>query len=173
MAKSVVKDIAWPQENGPWALKLRFGAVDGRVECLGCEIGAADLRSPRVLSRRVLRDIPLGRLIDDVQSQPSSDLLSLVGMKLSSRLGDLTVRGLGPLADTKKPVGRREISVDHLRKVADVYLTDNRAPTKRVAHHFNTSHSTATKWVAKARREGLLKPTSAGKVSGRSVAPGR
>lgn len=58
------------------------------------------------------------------------------------------------------PVKRRNrITEEHLKQVSESYLTADALglpPTKAVAQDFNTSHSTAAKWVGAARRKGLL-----------------
>jgi hypothetical protein len=62
------------------------------------------------------------------------------------------------------PSGKRKrvrITDDHLREVAQVYrVAENlgRPPTREVANHFKTPHSTAAKWVATARRKAFLPP---------------
>jgi transposase-like protein len=68
--------------------------------------------------------------------------------------------------------GRRRLDdQQRAEAVAEIYLRAARSPgratpTKAVAEAFNVSHSTATKWVASARRKyGLLPATTAGKPS--------
>ncbi|MFK4797826.1 hypothetical protein ACI3K5_03920 [Streptomyces sp. MPA0124] len=63
----------------------------------------------------------------------------------------------------KEPIRRKRnrITRDHLEKVAHVYRqadADGAPPTKAVAERFDTSHSTAAKWVSQARRQGILGP---------------
>lgn len=53
---------------------------------------------------------------------------------------------------------RRRITSDHLQLVARVYNGADDKPTQAVQRHFAVSHSTAAKWVGKAREEGLLPP---------------
>lgn len=56
---------------------------------------------------------------------------------------------------------RVRITDDHLREVARVYrVAENMGmpPTREVANHFKTPHSTAAKWVATARRKKFLPP---------------
>lgn len=59
------------------------------------------------------------------------------------------------------PVARRRnrITMSHLEDVADVYRAAWRAgdpPTEAVKAHFQTSHSTAARWVGMARKAKLL-----------------
>lgn len=76
-----------------------------------------------------------------------------------------------PFRHKRRP-GRAPLGDEHFAEVAAVYERARadpgrtpRAPTKAVAEHFATSHSTATKWVARARAIGLLDPTRPGKAS--------
>lgn len=58
-----------------------------------------------------------------------------------------------------RPMKRNRITDKHLREVSESYLTADGLglpPTKAVAEQFNTSHSTAAKWVGAARRRGML-----------------
>lgn len=57
---------------------------------------------------------------------------------------------------------------EHFKEVAEVYrqaVADRRPPTKAVASEWSKSHSTAAKWVAKARALGFLEETSPGQPS--------
>jgi hypothetical protein len=61
------------------------------------------------------------------------------------------------------PLGRRRnrVTVQLLTEVAQTYREAWEAgepPTRAVSAHFNTSHSTAARWVARARKDGLLGP---------------
>jgi len=63
-------------------------------------------------------------------------------------------------------VGKRyRLTRAHLEDVAAVYreaLENGAGPTRAVANHFDVSHSTAAKWVGKARRHGALRSTTKG-----------
>lgn len=78
---------------------------------------------------------------------------------------------LTDIAETSSRVpvsGRRNRITDkHLTEVAEVYKAadvDGRPPTRAVADHFRTSHSTAARWVGLARSRGIL-PRARGKES--------
>ncbi|MDP9389118.1 MAG: hypothetical protein M3Q48_14665 [Actinomycetota bacterium] len=66
---------------------------------------------------------------------------------------------------------RRKSGADreHFAEVAAVYADAAKSPrprpTEAVKNHFKVSHSTATKWVAQARRLGLLPATTPGRPS--------
>lgn len=56
---------------------------------------------------------------------------------------------------------RNRITDDFLRDVARVYSSADKIglpPTREVASHFHAPHSTAAKWVATARKKGILPP---------------
>lgn len=58
---------------------------------------------------------------------------------------------------------RTRITDEFLKEVANVYrMAENSdmPPTREVANHYKAPHSTAAKWVASARRKGLLPPAS-------------
>lgn len=64
----------------------------------------------------------------------------------------------------------------HLRMVAEVYQESIEAgypPTTAVSETWGISHSTATKWVARVRRAGLLPKTSPGANTGLMRVGGR
>lgn len=64
-------------------------------------------------------------------------------------------------------LGRRNrITDQHLTDVATVYRNADaagRPPTRAVAEHFQTSHSTAARWVGLARQAGKLPPAETGR----------
>lgn len=61
------------------------------------------------------------------------------------------------------PKRRRTITRKHLQEVAACYrraLSEGLPPTQQVAIEFHTSHSTAARWVTKARAAGELGPAT-------------
>ncbi|MFR9796580.1 hypothetical protein ACL02U_11850 [Streptomyces sp. MS06] len=70
------------------------------------------------------------------------------------------------LAEPKQArAGKRyRITDAHLDEVASAYTKarkNGQGPTRAVADHFNVAHSTAAKWVGRARTAGLLPPWTA------------
>lgn len=68
-----------------------------------------------------------------------------------------------PTQTLKDPTKRKRnrITVDFLKDVARVYSSADKIglpPTREVANHFKAPHSTAAKWVATARKKGILPP---------------
>lgn len=63
---------------------------------------------------------------------------------------------------------RRELSYEHLQRVADIYLAHQaQAPTQAVATKLHLARSTAAKHVMRAREAGLLPPTRKGRATNR------
>jgi hypothetical protein len=53
--------------------------------------------------------------------------------------------------------GRRFVlTAEHFEEVAEVYRSVSRARTRAIAEHWSTSYRNATRWIAEARRRGLL-----------------
>jgi hypothetical protein len=63
------------------------------------------------------------------------------------------------------PRRRRRIDRKHLEEIADTYSAEEFAPTQAVADKYFVDHSTAARWVARARAEGLLTDTTQGRPS--------
>lgn len=66
------------------------------------------------------------------------------------------------------PAGRRvRLTDEMLEQVASTYrsaFAQGKAPTKAVAASFGVSHSSAARWVGRARDEGYLEQTTAGRA---------
>lgn len=68
------------------------------------------------------------------------------------------------VAAARRGVGTRKVNRAFLERIAEVYRAHvNSKPTQAVAEAFLISHSTAAEYVRRARREGLLPPTTSGK----------
>jgi hypothetical protein len=66
------------------------------------------------------------------------------------------------IARQRLPRDYRVLNDDVLRKVADVYRGNMRAPTKAVAKHFGVKDRMASTYVDRARKAGHLPPTKQG-----------
>jgi hypothetical protein len=168
--------------------------VDGRPECVGIELWKGVQRERPGVTIRFARAAPIGGL--DLRSLPLADVLSELWADQRARADQSRVlvlrrireieaageehseervavllkylRSLIPL-NSERPSGVNSHDTEHFRTVADVYGQARRAPTKAVQEHFDCSYSTATKWVAQARRLGFLNKTTPGLASrGRS-----
>ncbi|MFJ7525195.1 hypothetical protein ACIQ1S_09730 [Streptomyces griseus] len=75
-------------------------------------------------------------------------------------------RGLNGEEPVAPAVGKRyRLTSEHLAQVAAIYreaLKEGSGPTRAVANHFDIPHSTAAKWVGRARSQGHLRPTIKG-----------
>lgn len=143
----------WPDpRRGPWELRIFWRVQAGVAEPHGFAIFRMSAKSPR-LGTSVLRTIPLSRIIEQWRAAAFEVL------------GDQAY-------DPKQ--ARRE-APDDLVAVADVYLKAVRAgrPTTRaVQDALHVSAVYARQLVHQARKRGLIPPTTAGTVSGRSTRKG-
>jgi hypothetical protein len=150
-------------------VEVRFADVEGRLVCIGLEIGPQlaegesfvdavdeDLRPLQSAEIRVpLRElvdlaIEMGALTFPVP--PGANLYEL-GQEMHS----LWTRSIAEKKPGRPPLYGR----DHFEKVARIYLehqaSGGRAPTKAVADQMaGGSKSTAAKWVARARELELI-----------------
>ena len=156
-------------------VEIRLGVLDGRVECVGMSIhpGAEGIREP--LGTAALRRLRLGSFIDRARNDSVMEFVHLLGPKPDGKprfgygLGELKQIGVGPLArDTRRGPGRPALSPALLDEVARIYLDhqSNRTPTMAVSKKMKVSRSTAARYVARARAEGLIGRTSRGRISG-------
>src|SRR5947208_1174650 len=96
----VWNSIHWPDgEAGPWRIGMKFDLVNGRVQAVGFSIEALSSAAPQVISRELLRSLPVATLLDRFHREYSSDLMRLVtGQRLAAAyVGDLQAAGLNPL----------------------------------------------------------------------------
>ena len=117
----------------------------------------------------------------DLRSLPVKELVSLLWTALHEKQdqvrtwarGQVRLEGserhgaLQQIAEAKEYAARRpkrttRLSDEHFRQVAVIYDNAVKAPTKAVADAFVVSHSTATKWVARAEELGYLSQTTPG-----------
>jgi hypothetical protein len=170
----------WPNpRRGPWLVRVDWTQINDRLECCGFEIRSvrekrdggwpAELRAwdenPEVLTAAQLRHVRLGGLLHDLRedgwekSQKWADWLATVAADLGGAELAADVR-----RDAAKHRGRRRLrGLPPLTDVAQIYQ-DAQArrenPTKAVATHWRAAHSTAAKWVMRARAEGHLPPVT-------------
>lgn len=137
-------------------------AVDGyaRAHCAEVRVRALALGEP--VTREVLRNIPLRRLLNDAVAGAS--------MKVTETLPD-GAQVIEPLTAAEREAlderfGHRPrrgspMTDANLRAVADRYkeaLDRGDPPTQSVARELNVARSTAARWVTKARERGFLGP---------------
>ncbi len=153
-------------------------------ECVGLEIWKGV--KPEGEKVRLLQsaDAITGFEATDLRSLPVKEIVSLLWTALLERqeqerhwaASQLSHEGpterkrygaLQEMAEAKRyaddrPKRSTGLTNEHFRQVAAIYSSAVKAPTKAVAEAFNVSHSTAAKWVAKARELGLLGQTTPG-----------
>lgn len=171
----------WPDpEHGPWHIRLYWGRVAGRIECVGMEIKSVrnytdefDSIAPgwepeaNALTSSTLRRLNVSGVIKATMSTGVGfyDWWASVDDLLRA---DLLVRAeeLAAASAASARTGRpRLYGPEHYREVSLVYSEayhKGLAPTGAVARAFHVNKSTAAKWVAKSRRLGFLPETTRG-----------
>ena len=172
---------SWPDPKyGPWQIATYFAPIEGRLEVIGMQIVHEAETEPLRASK--LREVAWdtewrearAALVRDTQ-RVTDMLLSGTKIKIPDEILART-KPLPPdldkiklllaaeeeraLLKAKRP---RSYGPDHYERVAELYDEAYRAglhPTKYVEEQLNArSRNTAAKWVARARKMGLLPPT--------------
>lgn len=145
---------------------LDLEVVDGIPTCkrLSFEASAG-------LSAEMVRDFSLTHAVNLVAFYVAEDPEggTATGEAALAAYGGAETRAAAVTATRQR---RRRITAEVLIEVARVYLDDaTGAPTQAVADHFTVSHSTAAKWVTRARAGGHLPATTPGKATTRVQTP--
>jgi hypothetical protein len=160
-------------------IEARFAMVDGRLECVGLEIGPAvdpdetfrvDAKGSelRPLTAAEMR-FPLRRVVDTARGaaimvREGTDDFAADMRELAADADALAAAKQEP---SKRPGRPPQYDRDHYRRVAEIYrdheASGGRTPTKAVQEKFKVTKSTAAKWVARARQLGELKPIGGSK----------
>jgi hypothetical protein len=175
------KRTAMSKESQPWALSLMYEAEEdgsdimltGLISSLiEVDKALAELRRPltwwkRYALTRIAYDA-FDHSFDHIleQYEPPATEEELAAMR-TFLANNVRAALSAPLAKR-----RNRITKDHLAEVAQIYkkaVDAGEHPTQAVAKAMNVSHSAASKYVGKARQEGLLDKTRQG-VAGK---PGR
>lgn len=179
-------EMLWPDsEKGPWRMSFEWAIVDGRQEVVGIRLSSLPSSDtserlhteaePVVLTTDWLRRLTDGRapsfasIVGETKKQLAEDFLPLWGAMEPHRRAELALRA-ERLKGGRARTGRPPLPRSHYQEVAllyeKAYRQGSTAPTKYVADQMNVSHSTAANWVAKARKLGLLAPTTRGRPGG-------
>jgi len=113
----------------------------------------------------------LGAAYEDLQARRQARLPDLAEEEWAGRTTFLA-NNVRAALETPLAKRRNRITHSHLAKVAQIYkkaVDGGEHPTQKVADTLKVSHSAASKYVGKARQEGLLDKTRRG-VAGK---PGR
>lgn len=181
-----VKVFGWPDEGkGPYRLALHFAVVEGRLECVGLEVGhrsearmefGPDSFALKPITSTLLRDIRLGELVERYIQDPNFEWRlehDAAATEYLPEFEEIMTRASQVLetlvsAKQKKPRGRPALPPEHYVDVARIYTEAYQRglkPTKAVQEELSVSKSTAAKWVSRCRELGLLPLTRRGKPS--------
>ncbi len=120
--------------------------VDGRLVCTGLML---DPRSNTEISARILREIPLGRILT----------LGNVGLLPGY------VKSAKPYQPARVKSGPKGWPREHFVKVAQAYrqilVTHPRTPIRALARQLDRSEPTVHRWLQRSRDLGLLPPAHA------------
>jgi hypothetical protein len=153
------------RHNGGRWIQLRFAEVEGRLVCVGLEIGP-HLRDDGYLENVEDDDLkplttaeirlPLRELIERILPYAGMQWTPTPGVDIYDDARQKFAMLETAKAESKKRSGRPPAyGPDHYALVAFIYqgheAIGGHAPTKAVAEYFGTTKSTAAKWVARAR----------------------
>lgn len=166
----------------PWHIHLGWAVVDGRFECVDVRIHSTPIDAgkleqvnplppgaePGAVTSTGLRSLTIGSLIDAERTAQVDHLEAAFGGRWRAASQDAVAAIADEIEQWRRGHGR--LSSELLAGVAYQYsaaLAAGQDPTKRVAELNHISHSTAAKWVARARAIGELPPTRRGVKKGR------
>jgi hypothetical protein len=167
--------LMWPDaERGPWLLRVIWTRIAGRLECAGVEIRSCrDGREtwppelprwdedPEILTATTLRQLALGAILSDLREDGWERTDQFAG-EIEAEPADDELREIAAAMRRQASLDRRPRrprGIPPLTEVAQVYrdARDRREnPTQAVANRWDAAHSTAAKWVMRARADGYL-----------------
>lgn len=148
---------------GVASIDVTIAVRDGRAVCDSITINAAP---DGAVTTDALREIPMKALVNKIaidrayaMDLPPDHWLTNAapGQRIFMPLSAAS-EAVQAAAERTLSSRRRRITPEFLAEVAEVYrgALDTGAPTVAVKDHFNVSHSTAARYVDKARKGGLL-----------------
>lgn len=162
MRTSRVGDVMVPDDlvimlpGGPDQPSLRIEAdLDaGVMKCSSVELVAKP--GHRGVSSEDLRMVKVDALIDAVVKATSTEVVDRKdgGSMTAWSGGGLSTVGRRTVEQVMPKRGRRAYGDDHYRQVAQVYMANEKV--QDVEDKFDTSFSTAARWVREARKRGLI-----------------
>lgn len=163
----------WPEQGGPWQVRLDYVTRADRIECVGLSL------KPMVDDCPPLTSTVLGRLrVAQLIAEDSEWRLHKARQRLrtaqrddrsdQTELANLA-RGVEAAEGVPQPPKRGRKAIyghEHYERVAKEYLlrAGDRNPTAQVAELFTVTRSTAASWIREARNRGLLPPTTQGRT---------
>lgn len=150
----------YPDENGPWMLRMYWQTIDGRPECVGIKLSSMATKAE---NRAVPPPLQMPETGVPITTGVIRDLK--LGERIRAERERLTPQGVA----VARPPGLRESTFERLKEAAAIYraayATDGK-PTTAVAEHFGLTVGGASNLVSRARDLGLLPPTSRGAPQG-------
>jgi hypothetical protein len=150
----------WPDEDGPWMLRLYWQTIDGRPECVGMKLSSMATRAEN-------------RHVPPHLQMPATGVPLTTGIIRDMKLGERISSGRKAVSpgrrEVQRPVGLRESTFERLKEAARIYQEAFAAggkPTTAVAEHYGLTVGGASNLVSRARDIGLLPPTSRGSSQG-------
>jgi hypothetical protein len=186
-----------------WHVEATWTEIDGRPECIGLRLIKAAAPGPNGeivwlappdertgITSTDLRSLPLASILSDLMAIEAENAAAGWSPPEPTWWDRLTAavhrhgdsdEALERLAayrrgavSASRPRSRDDFA--HYAVVAAIYLdayASHRPPTKHVADTMAVPHSTAAKWVARARTLGLIDATSSGRTTGVARATAR
>ncbi|MDP8931596.1 MAG: hypothetical protein M3O70_24260 [Actinomycetota bacterium] len=169
--------VHWPElEDGKsehgGALMITFEVVDEDVEVR--ELYAVDMDIEKWIGYFVSKFPPekwkpfavaeVTKFLAVEEDRGNAEVMALLASASARKSVDLR-KPQQAGAPAKTGGKRHRITTQHLEEVARIYQSASEhgePPTMAVADHFGVAHSTAAKWVGKARSEGMLEPIPRG-----------
>ncbi|WP_432104866.1 hypothetical protein [Streptomyces sp. bgisy091] len=145
----------------PAQIEARVWRIQGDVyrTVQGLKITRVEVESdpagPEQITGTLMRQIPLGTILDYVRGRVSATL--------TEDLPD------APAKQAAVPAGRTALTDDFLREVAVSYLRETapgrpRGATRRLAEQFGRPEETIRTWLARSRKAGWLGPSVKGRA---------
>lgn len=172
--------VRWPDRStGPWIVTLTWREAGDRAECVGLDIQSVDRETSTPITATLMRSVPIAHLIAEARRERYMDAGGeLVEDAALAEELDIGPHLLDQLEAASRPWGepRRgrpvDLNEDFYREVATAYsdaVLAGMPPLQAVEKRWTTSRPTASRWVAAARRLGLLPPTKRGRARGADV----
>jgi hypothetical protein len=155
----------WHAEEGlPYRLELRVIHEDGRFVVDQLTVKRKPGGPP--LSTEGLRDIPVAALL---RLAVESNVMRVGPTIRDGNTSSWELTWASPLELSERAKGGGGPSDADLQTVADLYhvaYATSQAPTKLVMNRLGLPRSTASRWIALARKRGLLGPATPRKAGG-------
>ena len=154
--ESIEIDVRVKDENGTAIVTVSLEVRDGRPVVAGVGIWAFDTErmSPAPLSPTMLHGLNFGKVFDE-----AIQMGAMMGVASSTPLRTLAVvEEAGAAAQRASALARRRQPLTDalLAQVVNIVHNNKYDPRKQVASMFYVSDRTASRWIAEARRRGLL-----------------